>query len=73
MSMKVENNDEDKKVITMDKQKWELEVETDPETGDLVLSFPDEILESLGWKEGDLLDWELQEDGSLVFNKVKNE
>ena len=34
------------------------EVKEDPETGDLYLEFPPEMLESLGWGENDELIWE---------------
>lgn len=52
---------------------WTLTIEEDPETGDLVLPFTDEILQELGWKEGDVLEWVDNKDGSwsLVKKKVK--
>tara|TARA_R100000030_G_scaffold37687_1_gene28255 strand:+ start:3688 stop:3840 length:153 start_codon:yes stop_codon:yes gene_type:complete len=37
---------------------------------DGVLTFTDEILEELGWKEGDLLEWIDNKDGSLSLVKV---
>ena len=36
---------------------------------DGVLTFPDEFLEELGWKEGDMLQWIDNNDGS--FSLVK--
>ncbi len=39
---------------------------------DGVLTFTDEILEELGWKEGDLLEWIDNKDGSLSLVKVEN-
>jgi AbrB family looped-hinge helix DNA binding protein len=36
-----------------------------------VLTLPDEILDELGWKEGDDLEWLDQEDGSLILVKVE--
>jgi hypothetical protein len=36
---------------------WALEVKEDPETGDGILEFPPELLETTGWKEGDTLSW----------------
>lgn len=60
--------------ITMAEQKWTLNVETDPETGELILNFPDELLESLGWQEGDVLDWSInEEDGTVTMVRVKEE
>ena len=38
---------------------------------DGVLTFPDELIEKLGWKEGDVLQWIDNKDGS--FSLVKFE
>lgn len=54
----------------MTDQKWTLNVENDPETGELILNFPDELLESLGWKEGDVLDWSVNDDGTVTMIRV---
>lgn len=45
-------------------------VEQDPETGDLILPFTDEILESVGWKEGDVIEWIDNKDGSWTMRKT---
>ena len=57
----------------MTPKSWTLTIEQDPDTGDLVLPFTDDILEELGWKEGDVLDWVDNKDGSwsLVKQKTK--
>lgn len=34
-----------------------MEVKEDPQTGDLYLDIPKEMLEELDWKEGDTLEW----------------
>ena len=36
-----------------------------------ILTFPDDILEATGWKEGDVLEWIDNNDGS--FTLVKKE
>jgi len=36
---------------------------------DGILTFPDELIEKLGWKEGDVLEWIDNKDGS--FSLVK--
>ena len=51
---------------------WTLTIEQDTETGDLVLPFTDEILAELGWKEGDVLDWVDNQDGSWSLVKKKS-
>lgn len=48
-------------------------LEEDPETGDLMLPFTDEMLNEVGWKEGDTLEWIDNEDGSYSLVKQANE
>ena len=36
---------------------------------DYFLTFTDELLEELGWKVGDDLNWDLQTDGSILVTK----
>jgi hypothetical protein len=40
---------------------WIVELEEDPETGDLVMPLPPAMLEALGWKIGDDLTWNIDE------------
>ena len=48
-------------------------LETDPETGDLVLPLPDKLMEETGWKTGDTLDWKDNGDGTFSMTKQKTE
>ena len=48
---------------------WTLEVQEDPETGDKILEFPDDLMESGGWKEGDVLEWIDNKNGSWTLRK----
>ncbi len=48
-------------------------LEEDPDTGDLLLPFTDEILQEAGWKEGDTLEWIDNKDGSWGLVKQTNE
>ena len=43
--------------------------EADDGSGDLVMPLPPELLESAGWKEGDVLDWIDNKDGSWSLSK----
>jgi len=54
------------------KTNWTITVEEDPETGDLLLPFPDDFLQIQGWKEGDTLEWTDNADGSWTIQKVNN-
>lgn len=49
--------------------RWELSVEEDPETGETILPFPPDLLANLGWKEGDVLEWSDNGDGSWSLTK----
>jgi hypothetical protein len=44
-------------------------IEEDPETGELILPFPNGLLEEAGWKEGDTLVWTVHENGTLILSK----
>ena len=44
---------------------WIVELEEDPETGDLMMPLPPEMLKALGWKIGDDLTWKIDESGEI--------
>lgn len=48
---------------------WTLQIEEDPETGDGILTFPPDLLEEAGWKEGDTLEWVDLNNGSWQLKK----
>lgn len=48
---------------------WTVTLEEDPETGDLILPFTDEILADVGWREGDVLEWIDNKDGTWTLVK----
>ena len=39
-------------------------------SNDGILTFPDDVLEELGWKEGDVLEWVDHKDGSFSLVKL---
>lgn len=47
-----------------------LEVQED-ENGDQYIVLPDEIIEELGWQEGDVLNWDVRGDG-ITLSKVND-
>lgn len=48
---------------------WEVITQEDPETGEVILPIPPELLSRLGWKEGDELEWKQEETGAWVLSK----
>jgi len=49
--------------------KWTLTIAEDPETKELVLPFTDEILETVGWKAGDVIVWKNNNNGTWTLTK----
>lgn len=50
-----------------------LVVQEDPETGEAFIELPYRLLQQLGWKEGDDLEWIETKDGGWTVRKVTNE
>jgi hypothetical protein len=48
-------------------------LQEDPETGDLILPFPEGMLERMGWDIGDTLNWDPKDDGSFILTKKETE
>ena len=48
-----------------------IDLEFDEETGETILPLSDEILASAGWKEGDMLEWINNNDGTWTLRKNK--
>lgn len=52
--------------------KWELPITE--EDGELVLTFPDNMMDNMNWNPGDTLVWEEMADGSaFIYKKVEND
>ena len=53
--------------------KWTIDVKEDEFTGDAILELPDDLLESAGWKEGDVLTWKDLGNGSWSLTKQESD
>ena len=51
--------------------RYTLTVQKDPESEDLILEFPDSLMETTGWKIGDVLEWVDNKDGSWTLRKYQ--
>ena len=51
---------------------WIVELEEDPETGDLVMPIPLEALAANGWGIGDTLTWQVSEFGEVTLTKKQD-
>jgi hypothetical protein len=52
---------------------WVATLQEDPETGDLILPLPDDVMKSQGFEIGDILKWKDNKDGSFVITKKASE
>ena len=52
--------------------KHTLEIQETPE-GELFIEFPDDVINAVGWVEGDTINWDAKEDGSYLLTKVETQ
>lgn len=50
--------------------RYEVITQEDPETGDLILPIPQPLLDQLGWKEGDELEFSTDDKGTIFISKA---
>jgi hypothetical protein len=49
--------------------RYEVITHEDPETGDIILPIPLELMNTMGWGEGDQLDFKQDDQGRWVITK----
>ena len=52
--------------------KWTVLTKEDPDTGDTIIPFPDDMIAQLGWLEGDTLDFDIKDDCVILVNISHN-
>ena len=45
-------------------------VEFDEDFKEYYVTLPDELLDSLGWEEGDIVEWHTNKDGTVLIERV---
>lgn len=50
--------------------RYEVIAQEDPETGDMLIPIPLNLLKELGWKEGDDVDFSIDEKGRIILKKI---
>jgi len=51
-------------------KRFEVITQEDPDTGDVLLPIPPMLLEQLGWKEGDSIDFGVDDQGRYILTRV---
>lgn len=49
---------------------YEVITQEDPETGDMLIPIPPNLLKELGWKEGDDVDFSIDNKGRIILKKL---
>ena len=49
---------------------WTVTTTEDPETGDLILPLPDELISSMGWQIDDVLSYDILPDGAVSITNL---
>ncbi len=57
----------------MTKTVWFADVDEDPETGELYMTVPMELIRELGWEIGDKLSWDVTNDGEVSLTKKNDQ
>ena len=50
--------------------RYEVITQEDPKTGDLMLPIPQKLLDELGWREGDEIEFAIDEGGKYILKKT---
>lgn len=50
--------------------RYEVITQEDPDTGDLIIPLPPQVLAQLGWKEGDEIKFDIGQDGKIYVRKA---
>jgi len=53
----------------IDNSRYEVITQEDPETGDLILPIPPELLAQLGWVAGDEISFGINDEGRYILQK----
>jgi hypothetical protein len=49
--------------------RYEVITQEDPDSGDLIIPLPEPVLRSLGWKDGDDVEIEIDKEGKIYLKK----
>jgi hypothetical protein len=56
--------------MTQESKVWTVTLLEDPDDPEgCILPFPEDMIAIAGWKEGDILNWDVQDDGTVLVTK----
>ena len=72
METNIDPSDTQQQIERKSETTWIITLEEDPETGDLIMPLPEELLASQGWKIGDTLTWDFDNDSQTATLSKKD-
>jgi bifunctional DNA-binding transcriptional regulator/antitoxin component of YhaV-PrlF toxin-antitoxin module len=52
--------------------KFTVEVQQYEDSEDLFVEFPEELMQELGWKEDDIINWDIQDNNTIIISRVED-
>jgi len=52
--------------------KFTLEVQQYEDSEDLFVEFPEELMQELGWEEDDIIEWDIQDNNTIIIRRVED-
>lgn len=59
-------------MIPTSSMKYISQIEYDDLSGDYILPIPEDLLDAMGWVEGDTLKWEFEDEDTLTLRKTND-
>jgi hypothetical protein len=59
-----------KKNPAQENVRYEVITQEDPKNGDMIIPLPPQLLRELGWKEGDNIDFQIDDKGRVIIKKL---
>jgi len=60
-------------MIIMNTKTYQSTVEYNEDFDEYYITFPEELIDSLGWEDGDVIEWHMNKDGSAMIERVDEE
>jgi hypothetical protein len=54
-------------------QTWTTKLVEDPDTKEILITFPEDLVREMEWEEGTLLCWSITTDNKLLLKKASDE
>lgn len=60
-------------MVIMNTKTYQSTVEYNEDFDEYYITFPEELIDSLGWEDGDVVEWHMNKDGSAMIERVDEE